>query len=343
MNVSTHSMRGKSNHGMTVSSGKSGDKRQEAGARPRGSGVLRRVRDLLELIRFSHTVFALPFALLAALLAWMAPAIPPVRFTWLTLGGIVVAMVGARSAAMAWNRIADRQIDAANPRTAGRHLPSGRMPLGDAVRFMFLSIAIFLGGILMFWPNWLPAAVALPVLAVLLGYSHAKRFTALCHVWLGLALGLAPVCAWLAVRGEAVLANPGDLVPALMLGLTVLTWVSGFDILYACQDADFDRGQGLHSIPARWGIPAALRISSGFHVFTVLGLASLTISHWLGGPELGLGPVWLGGILLIAVLLAWEHSLVSVRDLSRINAAFFSVNAVISLGTLALGVVEMWW
>jgi 4-hydroxybenzoate polyprenyltransferase len=301
------------------------------------------IRDLLELVRFSHTVFALPFALLAALLAWAVPANPATSFSWRTLAGIVVAMVGARSAAMAWNRIVDRKIDAANPRTAGRHLPAGRMPVWLAVRFMLVSVVVFLAGTLMFWPNWLPAAVALPVLAVLLGYSHAKRFTALCHVWLGLALGLAPVCAWLAVRGEAVLANAGDLVPAVILGLTVLTWVSGFDILYACQDTDFDRAHGLHSIPALVGVAAALRISAAFHVATVAGLAGLAFSHRLGGPDLGLGSLWLVGIVLIAGLLVWEHGLVSARDLSRVNAAFFNVNAVVSIGTLILGCLEMWW
>lgn len=305
--------------------------------------VFRRMRQLLEMIRFSHTVFALPFALLAALMACQAPATPPVVFQWRWLAGILMAMVGARSAAMAFNRLVDRRIDAANPRTAGRHLPAAVLSVRAVELFTVASIGLYLAGTLMFLPNWLPAAVSLPVLAVLLGYSYAKRFTSLSHLWLGFALGLAPLCTWLGIRGDAVLADPADLWPPLLLGLVVFFWVSGFDMIYACQDAGFDREQGLRSIPAAWGVAGALRLAAAFHLVTVAAIVAVAFSDRLGGPDLGLGPVWLAGAGLIAGLLWWEHRLVGPQDLRRINAAFFNVNAVISIGLLAIGAMDLLW
>lgn len=299
--------------------------------------------EILGMIRFSHTVFALPFALLAAVLAWNAAAEPMPEFRWRWLAGILVAMVGARSAAMAFNRLVDRKLDAANPRTAKRHLPAGVLSVASVWGFMLASVAVFLAGTLVFWPNWLPAAVALPVLAVLLGYSFAKRFTALCHLWLGVALGLAPVCTWLAIRGDAVLRDPGDLLPAVGLGLIVVFWVSGFDIIYACQDADFDRQQGLYSMPAALGVAGALRLAALLHFLTVVAICLLPWTGRIAGPVLPLGAVWWWGSGLIAILLAWEHWLVRPGDLSRLNTAFFNVNAVVSIGLLVLGTLDAIW
>lgn len=302
---------------------------------------LQLVRQLLEMIRFSHTVFALPFALLATVMAFVAPATGAIEFRWWWIVGILVAMVGARSAAMAFNRLVDRRIDAENPRTAKRHLPAGILSVSMVAGFTLLSIVLFLGGTLLFWPNWLPAAVALPVLAVLLGYSYAKRFTALAHVWLGFALGLAPVCVWLAVRGPEVMRDPYDIFPAVLLGMAVMCWVSGFDIIYACQDAEFDRRSGLRSIPAWLGVAKALGTAAAFHLMTIVLFAAVPFSHWIGGPQLGLGAIWFVGLLAISGLLVWEHLLVSPNDLSRVNAAFFNANAVISLGLLLAGTVDL--
>jgi len=308
-------------------------------AKERTAGGL--FRQLLEMIRFSHTIFAMPFAMLALLMAATAPAKSPVVFRWWWLAGIVLAMVGARSASMAFNRLVDRRIDAANPRTAMRHLPAGILTVPEVVWFTLLSVLVYLAGTLFFWPNWLPAAVALPVLGVLLGYSYAKRFTAMAHVWLGVALGLAPVCVWLAVRGMECLRDPADIVPALLLGMGVMCWVAGFDIIYACQDAVFDRRAGLKSIPAWLGVPNALGIAAAFHLVTILLFAAVPFSEWFGGQPSGLGTVWNAGLVAIAGLLVWEHWLVSPDDLSRVNAAFFHVNAVISVGLLAIGALDL--
>ncbi|MBW3539681.1 MAG: putative 4-hydroxybenzoate polyprenyltransferase [Planctomycetes bacterium] len=283
-----------------------------------------RVRRLLELIRFSHTVFALPFALLAAVLAW---ARPEEVFRVRELAGIVLCMVFARSAAMAFNRLVDRRFDAENPRTSGRHLPAGLLSVPAVVAFTVLSAGGFVASTLLFLPNRWPLYLALPVLAFLLGYSYAKRFTAWCHYWLSAALMLAPVAAWLAIRGTV---EP----PALLLAATVFFWVGGFDIIYACQDVEFDRRSRLLSLPARWGVPAALRTALVSHALTVACLVGL----WVAAD---LGPIFLAGIVIVAALLAWEHALVRPDDLRRVNVAFFQINAVISLGLLAAGVADV--
>ena len=301
-----------------------------------------KVKKLLEMIRFSHTIFALPFALLAAVMAWAAPAPGgEVGFRWLHLIGILVCMVGARSAAMAFNRLADRELDAENPRTAKRHLPAGELSVASVVTFTIASSAIFVVGTCFFLPNYLPLAVSLPVLGVLFGYSYTKRFTSLAHFWLGIALMLSPICVWLAVRGLVVIANPLDVMPAVVLGLAVLFWVAGFDMIYACQDFEYDRDKKLKSIPVRLGIGGALRLAAICHAIMIGLLVGLPlVEHW-GGPELGLG--WLYWVTVggIAVLLIYEHSLVRPDDLNRVNVAFFNVNAIVSVALLVAGTVDL--
>jgi len=285
------------------------------------------LRSYLELVRFSHTIFALPFALMAVILAFQAqaPAATSPAEWWRRGLGVLLCMVTARTAAMAFNRLVDRSFDAANPRTATRHLPRGDLAVGEVFGLVALSCGAFIAATVLFLPNWLPLVLSVPVLAWLLGYSYAKRFTMLAHVWLGAALGMAPVAAWIAIRGEALLANPADGLPALILGLAVTTWVAGFDIIYACQDAGFDASQGLHSIPARLGVPRALTLAMGLHAVTLVILATLPLVV----PQLG--AVYWGTLVAIAALLVWEHSLVRPDDLSRVNQAFFTANAAIGV------------
>ncbi len=340
--------------------------------------VLKTIRYLLELIRFSHTLFALPFALLAAVMAWSATAqevrqynwfietsesvarATPVlqtpgggpgdwiiaqrdqsdkkrvAFRWQEVAGILLCMVAARSFAMAFNRLADRHIDAANPRTAARHLPAGILSVWQVTAFTAICALVFIASTLLFLPNPLPLYFSVPVLAFLAGYSFTKRFTMLAHFWLGTALALSPVAAWIAIRGEIVLAQPSDLLPAIVLGGAVLTWVAGFDIIYACQDYDVDVAAGHFSIPARFGIPRALRLAAGCHLLTVLCLACLPLVYPLFGWVF-----WLA-IVAVAILLVYEHLLVRPDNLSRVNAAFFHVNAIISLGLFAVGSLDLW-
>jgi len=295
------------------------------------------IRKLLELIRFSHTIFALPFALLAAVMAWeVSRGEPGYAWRWQDLVGILLCMVTARSWAMAVNRIADRKLDAENPRTSGRHLPSGELGLASVVTFAFVCAAGFVASTLLFMPhNPLPLYCSVPVLLFLAGYSFTKRFTSLAHFWLGAALMLSPVCAWIAIRGQAVLADPADLLPALVLGGGVLLWVAGFDIIYACQDVEADRQAGLHSVPSRIGVPAALRLAAVCHLGTVILLALLAVVGSFGW-------IYAAGVSLIGLLLIWEHSLVRPDDLSRVNVAFFNVNAAVSIGILVVGSLDLW-
>jgi len=285
------------------------------------------LRSYRELVRVSHTIVALPFALMAVILAFQAqaPAATSPAEWWRRGLGVLLCMVTARTAAMAFNRLVDRSFDAANPRTATRHLPRGDLAVGEVFGLVALSCGAFIAATVLFLPNWLPLVLSVPVLAWLLGYSYAKRFTMLAHVWLGAALGMAPVAAWIAIRGEALLANPADGLPALILGLAVTTWVAGFDIIYACQDAGFDASQGLHSIPARLGVPRALTLAMGLHAVTLVILATLPLVV----PQLG--AVYWGTLVAIAALLLWEHSLVRPDDLSRVNQAFFTANAAIGV------------
>jgi 4-hydroxybenzoate polyprenyltransferase len=286
---------------------------------------------LLELIRFSHTLFALPFALLAAAMAWSANARakPPVEFRWLDLVGVLVCMAMARSAAMAFNRLADRRLDALNPRTRMRHLPTGVLNTGSVVLFTAVCSLGFMAGTLLFLPhNPIPLYASLPVLAFLFGYSYAKRFTALSHFWLGAALMLAPVAAWVAIRGDVAW-------PPVVLGAAVMLWVAGFDMIYACQDFEFDVQMRLRSVPARFGVAGALRLAALCH-FIMVGLLLLLplVYHGFGG-------IYLAGVAAIGLLLAYEHWLVRPDDLSRVNQAFFHVNAVVSIGLLVVGVVDL--
>jgi 4-hydroxybenzoate polyprenyltransferase len=265
------------------------------------------------MVRFSHSLFALPFAFTSAALAARDGGITAWQVLW-----IVVAMVGARSAAMGFNRLADHWIDARNPRTAGRELPKGVLTRAEVALFVFASAAsLVLAAALL---NPLCLALSPVALLIVFGYSYTKRFTALSHLVLGLALAVAPVGAWLAIRGSF------DRVP-LVLALAVLAWVAGFDTIYACQDAEFDRQEGLHSLPARVGIRASLVIARGLHVVAVVLLASL---YWLAP----LHPLYLLGVAVIAGLLVYEHSLVSPADLSRVMQAF-NLNGWVSLGYFA--------
>jgi 4-hydroxybenzoate polyprenyltransferase len=289
------------------------------------------IRRLLELIRFSHTLFALPFALLAAAMAWSANlrSEPPVPFRWQELAGIVVCMVCARSAAMAFNRLADRHLDALNPRTASRHLPAGVLSVASVVALMAAASAGFVVGTLLFLPhNPLPLYASGPVLLFLFAYSYTKRFTALSHFWLGAALMLAPVAAWVAIRAALDW-------PPLVLGAAVLFWVAGFDMIYACQDTAFDIAMRLHSVPARLGVRAALRLAALCHLGMVVLLAVLPLVYD------GLGTIYLAGIVAIAALLVYEHAIVRPDDLSRVNRAFFHVNAVVSVGLFVVGSIDL--
>jgi 4-hydroxybenzoate polyprenyltransferase len=271
-----------------------------------------RIRTVLEMIKFEHSVFALPFALVGALLAARAAGGLP---AWRQILWIVLAMVGARSAAMTMNRIADIEFDGRNPRTANRALPTGTLSVAFAWTFTILSSVLL---VVAAWQlNPLVLKLSPVVLAVLFLYSYTKRFTPLSHLVLGFCLGISPAAAWIAIRGSLDWRM-------LILCAAVTLWVGGFDVLYACQDVDFDRAEGLHSIPKKFGIAVALRIARAMHVLMVALLVWLALSFHLAWPA------W-AGIGVVAALLAYEHSLVTPNDLSKMNAAFFAVNGYISL------------
>jgi 4-hydroxybenzoate polyprenyltransferase len=274
------------------------------------STVIQNTRLTLEMIKIEHTLFALPFAFLGAVLA--ANGLPsPRQILW-----IIVAMVSARSTAMAFNRIADRNFDARNPRTATRALPAGLLSVGFVWAFTIISAAIFLLAAAML--NRLTLLLAPVALASVLLYSLTKRWTQFSHIVLGWCLSIAPTGAWIAVRGEI-----GSAIP-LLLSLVVLLWTAGFDVLYACQDYDFDRREGLRSIPARAGIARALWIARALHVGAFLALV------WLYAIT-GLGPLAFAGVIATGALLAYQHRLVRADDLGRLNAAFFTTNAFVSV------------
>jgi 4-hydroxybenzoate polyprenyltransferase len=262
------------------------------------------------MIKFEHTLFALPFAFLGAVLA--ADGLPQVR----QIIGITLAMVGARSAAMTFNRIADREIDAQNPRTAGRELPTGKISVNFAWGFFFASVALFL--VAAYSLNWLTLALSPVALASIIGYSYAKRYTAFAHLLLGWALAISPTAAWIAVRGTIDSEIP------LLLSLLVLMWTAGFDVMYACQDYDFDRKAGLRSIPAAFGIARALWIARLFHLQAFIALMLLYALSGLGWPALI-------GVILVGLLLVYQQTLVSAKNLSKMNAAFFTTNAFVSV------------
>jgi 4-hydroxybenzoate polyprenyltransferase len=284
-----------------------------------------RVRDYLELVRFSHTLFALPFALLGAVLAaWGPRGLEGRPQDWL---GILLCMATARSAAMAFNRLIDREYDARNPRTAGRHLPAGLLTPSAVAAFTASCSAAFVASTLLFLPNPWPLRLAVPVLLWLLAYSYTKRFTSLAHFWLGASLSLTPIAAWIALRGDLAWAP-------ILLGAAVFFWVAGFDVIYACQDADFDREAGLRSIPGALGVARALHLAAACHALMLVALVGLGLVYPMGA-------IYYLGVAAAAVLLVYEHSLVRPDDLGRVNRAFFHVNVVVSVGLLVFSVIDL--
>jgi 4-hydroxybenzoate polyprenyltransferase len=283
--------------------------------------VLTRIRTYGALVAFAHTVFALPFAASAVVLSLAAPHAP---LRAMRMMAMLACMVSARTSAMSFNRWADRDIDAINPRTRGRHLPSGVVHAGEALALAVVSGIAFLGfaATLGQWP----AVLAPGVLAVLLGYSYAKRFTWGAHVWLGIALALAPGGAWIAMGAAPSLG-------IVLLMVAVVTWLLGFDVLYSLQDESFDREAGLHSIPARFGERRALAISASAHVATVAALAGC-------GLALHRGAAYAVAVAVCATLLVYEHALVHRRGLAAIDKAFFNVNAWVSVAFFGLIVAD---
>ncbi len=280
---------------------------------------LEKISTILEMIKFSHTVFALPFAVMSAFLA--AGGVPPAG----TLFWIVMCMVGARSAAMSFNRIVDARFDAQNPRTALRAIPAGKLTRTETAVFVAVTIALFVFSAYML--NRLAFMLSPVALAIILGYSYTKRFTDYSHFVLGLALAIAPVGAWIAVSEEF---HP----VAMLLGAAVLLWTAGFDLIYACQDIDFDRRVGLRSLSKRLGPAGALALSAILHALMV-GILFVVMA------AAGLGMVFFGGIVLVAALLIYEHSIVRPHDLSRVDAAFFNVNGAVSLLLMALTIADV--
>ncbi|THF78370.1 UbiA-like polyprenyltransferase [Cohnella fermenti] len=274
--------------------------------------MIRKIKIFLEMIKFEHTIFALPFAYVGTILGAVTEnhALP----SWAECGWILLAMVGARSAAMGLNRVIDRYIDARNPRTEKRAIPAGLLKAGEVVLFIVISFAI------LFWAASQLSSLAVKLLPVAVFftviYSYTKRFTWLCHVVLGITLGLAPLGGWVAVTGTITL-------PALVLFATVALWTAGFDVIYSCQDIEIDRKEGLHSIPSRFGIAGALKIARAFHLLTIVGFVALLaltdLSWW-----------YLIGTVISAALLFYEHRLVTPEDLSKLQAAFFTMNGVLS-------------
>ena len=266
------------------------------------------VREWSEMIKLGHSLFALPHAVLAAFLA-ARPGLPAVG----QFGLILVCMVGARSAAMTFNRIVDARFDAENPRTAGRHIPAGRISPRAAWAFFAAACTLFLGGCAGFliYGNAWPIVLGVPT-----------------HILLGAAIAFSPVAAWIAIEPATLGAT------AALMMLAAMFWIAGFDLIYACQDAEFDRARGLHSVPARYGVAAALWMARGFHVVTVSALVGV-------GFSAGLGSVYFVGVALVAALLAVENAIVSPRDLSRVNLAFFTVNGVVGVVLGACGVIDV--
>ena len=280
---------------------------------------MRKLKIILEMIKFEHTVFALPFAIMSAFIA--SDGLPQLA----KLGWILVAMVGARSCAMAFNRLADAEIDSKNPRTSTRAIPAGLITKGAVWIFTFVSAGLLVCAA---WRlNSLAFALSPIALAVIMGYSFTKRFTALSHLWLGLALSISPVGAWIAITGRF------DWTP-IVLCCVVLLWTAGFDIIYACQDVNFDRKHGLHSIPARIGIRWALWISSALHVVAVVLLFVIPLL-----TELGL--FYYIGVGIVVLIFIYEHAIVKPNDLSRVNLAFFTLNGTISLVLMALSIADI--
>jgi 4-hydroxybenzoate polyprenyltransferase len=295
------------------------------GAQSKIQNLKSKIVDYGRLIRFSHTIFALPFALASIALA--SPRHPP---DFELLLWILVAMVGARSAAMGFNRLADRKFDALNPRTQAWELPQGKVKVSEAVVLTVIASLVFVYAARQL--NFLCFVLSPVALAIVFFYSLTKRFTWTSHLFLGLALALAPIGAWLAVAGAP--SSPDELVVPFLLGLAVLFWLAGFDIIYALQDHSFDQAHGLYSIPVRFGVAPALRLSSLFHVLTLLFLAAVGIAAQTG-------IIYWIGFAAVSTVLFWEHRIVKPNDLSRINKAFFDLNAYVSIGYFLTTVADI--
>ena len=281
--------------------------------------IIRKLKIILDMIKFEHTIFMLPFAIMSAFIASEGFPAPD------KIGWILVAMVGARSCAMAFNRLADAKIDKANPRTAIRAIPTGKIGKKEVWVFTLVSAALLVFAA--YKLNQLAFALSPVALAVIMGYSYTKRFTSLSHLWLGISLSIAPIGAWIAIKGRF------DWTP-MLIGLAVLLWTAGFDIIYACQDLDFDRRHGLYSIPTRLGIRGALWLSSVLHVVTVAILIAIM-------PLTDFGLLYLVGVGIVSVILIYEHVIVKPNDLSRVNLAFFTLNGMVSLVLMALSVADI--
>lgn len=284
-----------------------------------------RIADYSRLVRFSHTVFALPFAMASVALAW-----PKHPVTLRVLMWILVAMVGARTAAMGFNRLADRKFDALNPRTKGWELPQGTVKVWEAAALTGTAALVFV--LAAYQLNWICFVLSPVALTIIFFYSLTKRFTWASHLFLGLALALAPIGAWLATVEMPV--DLTELSVPLYLGLAVFFWLAGFDIIYSLQDREFDRSSGLHSVPVRFGVAGALRLSSLFHCCTIVFLAMVGLSAQMGIAY------WLG-FAMVALVLWWEHRIVTPNDLSRINRAFFDLNAYVSVGYFLATLIDI--
>lgn len=285
--------------------------------------MFKKIAIFLEMIKIEHTLFALPFAFMGAVLGSVVVtgSLP----SWPQVGWILLAMVGARSAAFGFNRMIDRVIDGKNPRTAGRAIPAGLLKSSEVIVFIIVSL------LLLFWASFKlsPLAFKLFPLAffMLVFYSYTKRFTWLCHIVLGLTIGLAPLGAWVAVTGQI------DWI-SIVLYLTIAFWTAGFDVIYACQDVDFDQREGVYSIPARFGVAGALNIARAFHVMTAVGFIALffiaDLSWW-----------YLAGMLISYIILFYEHYIVSPKDLSRLQTAFFTMNGALSIVVFVFTLVDL--
>ena len=289
------------------------------------ANAVRKIGVILDMIKFEHTLFALPFALISMLVAFRVGPGSTTPAVWPTVAWILVAMVGARSAAMTFNRIADAGIDKENPRTACRALPMGLVSLSAAWAFTIVAAALLVLAAKMLNP--LAFSLSPVALAAVLLYSYSKRFTSLSHLWLGLCLGIAPVGAWIAVTGTIGF-------PPVVLSAAVMLWTAGFDIIYSLQDLDFDRRAGLFSLPAKVGPAGALAVSRLLH------LCTFGLLLWFGVLST-MGTFYYVGAAVVAVLLAYEQSLVSPKDLSRVNAAFFTTNGCIGVGLLAFVTMDL--
>lgn len=282
-----------------------------------------KIKIFLEMIKFEHTVFALPFAYMGALLGSMT--INGHLPSWSQIGWVTLAMVGARTAAMSLNRVIDKAIDARNPRTKNRAIPAGLISSAEVILFIAVSFALLLWASSQLNPLCLKL---LPIAVIfLVSYSYTKRFTWLCHLFLGLTIALAPLGGWVAVTGRI------DWI-SIVFYLTVAFWTAGFDVIYACQDVEIDRAEGLHSIPARFGIATALFISRGFHVLTAFGFAALYLITDLSW-------VFFAGLIIAYIILYYEHHLVKPHDLSKLNTAFFTMNGILSMLVFASTLFDM--